>query len=172
MQARMKDLDDDRLHAWVALLQAHRAVVDAVEHRLQQERGLSLAWYEVLVQLAASPDGSLRMHDLARGVLLSRSGLTRLVDRMETAGLIRRTTCPTDRRGTQAVLTAKGRRTLHRAAPSFYSALGDRFGRHLDGDDVRSLRTALRKLLEGNGEREASDCHARLLEEPAEVATG
>src|SRR5438105_5022694 len=93
------------LASWLALLQAHSVVVEAVEREMQRDVGLPLAWFDVLIQLANAPDGRLRMQDLARSVLLSKSGLTRLVDRLVDAGLVGRAACEGDRRVTYAVLT-------------------------------------------------------------------
>src|SRR5438045_3780930 len=103
--------------AWRLFLEAHAALVEVLAAELERERGLPLTWYDVLVQLAEAPDGRLRMQDLARSVLISKSGLTRLVDRMERAGMVERQPCPSDLRGTFAVLTDAGRAALRGAAP-------------------------------------------------------
>jgi DNA-binding MarR family transcriptional regulator len=143
----MERFDADRLAAWVSLAQAHAALVEGIERRLEEARDLPMAWYEVLVRLATAPAGELRMHDLARSVFLSKSGLTRLVDRMEGAGLVGRRSCAADRRGTYAVMTPEGRQALDAAAPVFLAALREQFGRHLEDDDVRCLRETLDKLI-------------------------
>ena len=93
----VKRANEERMAAWMALMQAHAAVVAGLEDKLVKDRGLPLSWHEVLVHLAAAPDGKLRMQDLARSVLLSKSGVTRLVDRMEESGLVERTACASDR---------------------------------------------------------------------------
>src|SRR5438045_7775862 len=100
---------DSGLAAWIALIEAHAAAVESVEADLVRDAGLPLSWHEVLARLARSEGGAMRMQELARSVLLSKSGLTRLADRMETAGLIERSACESDRRGTNAVITDKGR---------------------------------------------------------------
>lgn len=146
------------LQAWVAFMQAHDTVVDAVEGELLAERGLPLSWYEVLARLAAAPEGYMRMQDLAKGALLTKSGLTRLFDRMALTGLVERRSCPTDRRVTYAALTGKGRRTLENAAPLFLRALEDHFAPHL-GDADRFRRT-LQRLIEGTGSEPLGDCHS------------
>src|SRR5688572_6519414 len=99
---------DERVAVWRALLEAHSRVLEAVEQDLVQDLQLPLSWFEVLLHLARTPEGSLRMQDLASKTLLSKSGLTRLADRIESAGLIERTSCASDRRGTFATLTKKG----------------------------------------------------------------
>lgn len=149
-----KVLDEQAMSAWIALMQAHSAVVDALAGPLEAELGLPLSWHEVLVWLAGSPDGRLRMQELARSVLLSKSGITRLIDRMHRAGLVRRENCSADRRVVYAVITDQGRDTLVRALPVFASSFRDAFGRHLDRDDTAMLGEILAKILSGLGERQ------------------
>ena len=144
-------VDADRIEAWASMAHAHAALTEALEGHLQEDGGLSLAWYEVLARLSTAPERSLRMHDLARSLFLSRSGLTRLVDRMEAAGLVRRRSCPADRRGTFAEMTEEGRRTLEGAAPVFVAALEEHFGRLLSTGDVRALRQGFEKIIEASG---------------------
>ncbi|HEY3208651.1 MAG TPA: MarR family transcriptional regulator [Actinomycetota bacterium] len=164
-----RNTDSEKLSAWITLLQAHAAVVDALERKLEREGGIPLAWHEVLSRLAAEPEGRLRMLDLAGLVMLSKSGVTRLIDRMEGAGLVTRGACPTDRRVTYAIITAKGRETLQRATPAFLQGVEEYFSSHLSDSDVDDLRAALRKVLEGNGRWEEHRCSAPSLEmaEPA-----
>jgi len=162
----VRSVDQSHLHAWMAFLQAHDAVVDAVERDLVRERGLTLSSYEVLSRLAQQPDGSMRMQDLARGALLTKSGVTRLVDRLQAAGLIGRRPCAQDRRVVYAELTTAGRRALSLAAPVFHRSLADHFARLLPCDEVGPFLEALRTLIEGNGEQVLGECHSV----PAEVA--
>jgi DNA-binding MarR family transcriptional regulator len=101
--------DPAQLSAWRRLLEAHATVTELLEHELVAERGLPLSRYDVLLNLAEAPEGRLRMQELSASVLLSKSGLSRLVDRMVEAGLVRRERCQDDRRGWFAVLTDQGR---------------------------------------------------------------
>ncbi|MBI4260674.1 MAG: MarR family transcriptional regulator [Actinobacteria bacterium] len=144
-------IDEDRLRAWIALMRAHAVVVDGLEEELLRERELPLAWHEVLVHLARAPEGRLRMQELADSVLLSKSGLSRLVDRLEAAGYVARESCDADRRGTYAVLTPEGRRVVRAAAPVFVRAFDEHVARHLTDEDVRTLRSVLGKILSGHG---------------------
>jgi DNA-binding MarR family transcriptional regulator len=137
--------DEDRLAVWASFLRAHAAVTAKLERELLAERGLSLAWYDVLLQLRRA-GGEVRMQQLARSVLLSKSGLTRLVDRMEAAGLVARRSCPTDRRGTFVRLTQAGRDAFRAAAPIHLRGIEEHFTSRLDEADRRALRTALDKL--------------------------
>ena len=108
-------LTREQLGAWRGLLRVHASMTKALDAELLREHGLPLSSYEVLLFLHDAPGGQLRMSDLADGVLLSRSGLTRLVDRMEREGLLRRERCADDARGFNAAITDEGR-ALFRAA--------------------------------------------------------
>jgi DNA-binding MarR family transcriptional regulator len=139
------ETEEDRLAVWAAFLRAHSVLTASLERELVAERGLSLAWYEVLLQLRRA-GGELRMQELARSVLLSKSGLTRLVDRMEAAELVARRSCPTDRRGTFVTLTEEGRRAFRAAAPVHLRGIEEHFTSRLDDDDRRALAAVLDKL--------------------------
>jgi DNA-binding MarR family transcriptional regulator len=140
----------EHLAAWLALLRAQATVTDAVEAELVAGSGLPLAWHEVLVRLARA-GGRMRMRELAQAVLLSKSGLTRLADRMEEAGLLERSACATDRRGTFAVLTRAGKSMLRRSGPVFRRAVEANLAGHLTPDELTSLRSLLEKVVEGSG---------------------
>ncbi len=116
--ARSVRLSKDQLGSWRAFLRAHAAVTRQLEADLLAECQMPLAWYDVLVQLVEAPDRRLRMTDLAGEVLISRSGLTRLVDRLVSEGLVRRERAPDDARGTFAVLTDEGYKRLRSATPT------------------------------------------------------
>lgn len=135
------------LATWATFLRAHRAVVRQLEHELAEEAGLPLAWYEVLLHLRNAPDRRLRMQDLADRAVLTPSGLTRLVDRMEAEGLVRREPCPSDRRVSYATLTAHGRNRLRKAAPVHLRGVEEHFGRHLTEHEEKVLQRALGKVL-------------------------
>ena len=158
-------LDDERLGAWLNLIQANRVVSDTLEEGVEAAAGLSLAEYELLLRIGHSPDGRLRMADLASLLLVSKSGVTRLVDRVELAGLAKREFSANDRRVTFASITDAGREALDRAAPAFARGLAQAFAHHLDDSDVACLRAALRKVLEGNGQWEESRCSPRYASE-------
>src|SRR2546425_12568864 len=104
-------LDRDQIETWRAFLDAHALIVGAIERDLTAAGMPPTSWYEVLSTLERAHEGRMRIHELADAVLLSRSGLSRLLDRMESESLLIRTTCPSDRRGAVAAVT------LTRAAP-------------------------------------------------------
>lgn len=141
-------LSRDALAAWGVFLRAHATLVDLLERELQGEQGLPLTWFDVLGQLAAAPDGKLRMQELAVAMVLSKSGLTRLVDRLEAAGLVERVTCPSDRRGTFAVLTPDGRQALTRAQPVVNQAIEQHFAAQLGPAEISTLGTALTRVID------------------------
>ncbi len=108
-------LDEQELHAWRGLLRTYAKLTKALDAELEAAHGLPLTSYEVLMYIADSEGERMRMHDLASSILLSRSGLTRLVDRLERDGLLLRKSCSSDARGAFACLTPKGRQTLDAA---------------------------------------------------------
>jgi DNA-binding MarR family transcriptional regulator len=108
---------DPRLSAWRALLTAHTRLVDRLDQDLRVEAGMSLADYSALLHLAEAPQRRLRMSQLAEGIFLTRSGVTRLVDRLQADGLVTRSHCPSDGRGAEAVLTEAGFERLRSASP-------------------------------------------------------
>lgn len=114
---------DWRVTAWRAFLRAHASVLRKLERDLLAAAGMPLGWYDVLLQLAEAPDRRLRMADLADKVLLSRSGLTRLVDRLQAEGLVTREPYPGDARGMYTVLTPAGLQRLREAAPTHLAGI-------------------------------------------------
>ena len=138
--------DGARLEAWRAFLSGYRAVIDVLEDELKCARGLPLTWFDVLAQLHNAPGNRLRMKELAGSIMLSKSGLTRVVDRMVGADLVAREACPSDRRGYEAVLTVAGRQAFEEAYPVHLEGIQRHFSRHLTEDEARVLSTTLAKL--------------------------
>jgi DNA-binding MarR family transcriptional regulator len=134
------------------LLETHGNLVEALERDLDAVGGLPLTWYEVLAQLALAPDQHLRMNELAESILLSKSGITRLVDRMEQDGLIKRESCATDRRVIHAALTDKGRKLYESASPLHRKGVEERFTKHLTEAEVKALKSAFAKVLDAMDE--------------------
>ena len=139
--------------AWRGFLRAHATVVRALEADLQAEHELPLASYDVLVQLSESPDRRLRMTELADRVLLSRSGLTRLADRLEREGLLTREPCPSDARGTLAVLTDAGLDRLREAWPTHLRGVRSQVLDRLTPEEVEQLAVLMGKLGPDGAER-------------------
>lgn len=138
--------DETRLAAWRVFLNAHAMTVGAIERDLAAAGCISLTWYDVLVALWEAPDHRLRLHELAQAIVLSRSGLTRLLDRLQTAGLIRREACADDRRGAYAVLTDEGRAAQLNAWPVYAHGIATYFGNYLSAEESRSLASTLGRI--------------------------
>jgi len=134
-------------HAWAVFLTAHAVLVEGVEARLAQADLPSLGWYDVLWALERCGGGRRRMHELAELVVLSRSNLTRLVDRLEKAKLVRRVRSEDDRRGAYAEITAEGRKLRRRMWPVYAAAIEELFGAHLTKAETEAVGRALEKVL-------------------------
>ncbi len=134
-------------HAWAVFLTAHAVLVEALEARLAKAGLPSLAWYDLLWALERADDGRRRMHELADLVVLSRSNLTRLVDRLEKARLLRRVRSEDDRRGAYAEITMEGRKLRRKMWPVYAVAIDELFGAHLTKAEAESVGGALRKVL-------------------------
>lgn len=124
---------------------AHTTLSRALDEALESQSNLPLLTYEVLARLAEAPGRRLRMQELADLLPLTKSGLTRLLDRMEQAGLARREMCPSDRRGTFAALTREGREALERAGEVHLRVLHERLTR-LEEEELAALLTACSKI--------------------------
>jgi DNA-binding MarR family transcriptional regulator len=133
------ELSPVELAAWRGLLRVHAALAKALDAELEAEHGLPLVSYDVLVTLRSAPGHRLRMGELAERVLLSRSGVTRLVDRLERDGLLERRACPDDRRGCLAQLTERGEALLARARPTHLAGVRGRFLSRLAQDELEAL---------------------------------
>jgi DNA-binding MarR family transcriptional regulator len=146
--------DPAQLAVWRQFLIAHATIVRQLERELLEQRDLPLGWYDVLVQLQEA-GGKVRMQQLAARLLINKSSLTRVCDRMEELGLVERRSAPDDLRGVLAVITRDGRDVLRRAAPVHLRGVYRHFSRHLTEADVAALHRVLAKLpsLEGSNER-------------------
>ncbi len=145
---------------WRRFLRAHTLVLRRLERDLVAGHGLPLASYDVLVQLSEAPERQLRMTELAERVLLSRSGLTRLVDRLEREGLVERRACPSDARGTLAALTDRGIDRLRTAWPTHLDGVVESFVGRYTAEELSTLGALLGRLVEAHGV-EAADLDER-----------
>jgi len=137
---------DAELAAWRGFLRAHSALVKELDADLEAQHQLPLTSYDVLTNLADQPHGRMRMRDLADAVVLSRSGLTRLVDRLQREGLIEREQCASDARGAYAVLTETGRGRLREAQPLHRESVRQRFLSRFSDDELRELAVFWERL--------------------------
>jgi DNA-binding MarR family transcriptional regulator len=134
-----------RLRSWRLFFESALALLDILDAELERDAGISQRWYDVLVHLEESPEG-VPMNLLADRILYSKSGFTRVVDRMEEAGLIRRVRPEHDRRTILVVLTERGTETLERARRHHRDGIDRHFARHLSDADVKALTKALEKV--------------------------
>lgn len=143
--------------AFVALLRAHSTLTRDLSASLQAEHGLTINDYEALLQLSRAEGQRMRRVDLASRLLLTASGITRLLDGLERSGLVAREACAADRRVTYAVLTGEGRARLEAASASHVTELRRLLESRLDGAELDRLSELLGRL-SGDGEAGGEDC--------------
>jgi DNA-binding MarR family transcriptional regulator len=139
-------LDEEELAAWRGMLRAHAELVRTLDAELAREHDMPLSSYEVLLYLNDSSEGRMRMSELADSVLLSRSGLTRLVDRLERQGLLRRERCESDARGLFAEITPEGRKAFAAARKTHLDGVRRVFLSRFSRDELRTLGGLWEKL--------------------------
>jgi DNA-binding MarR family transcriptional regulator len=139
------------LRAWRGMLRAHAALAKALDAQLEAAHGLQLSSYEVLMYLADAEDQRMRMCDLASSILLSRSGLTRLVDRLQREGLLERVACADDARGAFAKLTPLGRERLAAARVTHLAGVRVMFLDLFTPEELELLGGAWDRVLERAG---------------------
>jgi DNA-binding MarR family transcriptional regulator len=136
---------------WRALLTAFTSVSTILADEMAAATGLTLERYEILLMLSQAEDGTMRPSELAENRRLSRSGATRLVDRLERDGLVERRSCGTDRRGRFVTLTPEGEQTFRKAGRVHLRGIEEHVGSHLTSDQLAELREALAALADGIG---------------------
>jgi DNA-binding MarR family transcriptional regulator len=140
-------LDPLRSSLWRLFLTAHARLLDRMEQPLAQADLPPMEWYDVLFTLKEAPDNRLRLSELAKKILLSRSNLTRLIDRLERAGLLRREACPSDRRGTFAVLTEAGLTMQQQMWTVYSQSIDTYFAAQIDETEAQMLQQLLQRLI-------------------------
>jgi DNA-binding MarR family transcriptional regulator len=150
---------DSALDSWVRLLRGHASVTRAMSAQLVAEHGLTINDYEALLHLARAEDGRMRRVDLAERLILTASGVTRLLDGLEVAGLVERASCASDRRVTYAVLTAAGRTKLHEASESHMADIRAYFEGRFSTEELKQLAALLGRL-PGAADAAGEDCAA------------
>lgn len=144
-----ESLSDAERGAWHGFLQAHAEIQVELERELQTTHQLSFSDYFALLALDRAPEGRLRMHDLAKPVRLTRSGLTRLVERLERVGLIERAPCEDDARGTEARITDAGRALVHAASATHLAGVRRRFLERFSPAELQLLADQFARLTAG-----------------------
>ena len=145
MESSLSSPTPDRLRCWRLFFESAMALLDVLDSELQDAVGIPQRWYDVLVHTEESPNG-IQMTELADRILYSKSGFTRVIDRMEAAGLVRRVRPPNDRRSILVLPTEKGTKTLERARRHHRDGIQRHFSEHLSDTDVKALTHALEKI--------------------------
>lgn len=146
----MSDLDyTPQLEAWRLFLTLHAKIIEVIDRDLQESGGLPLNHYDVLIELMEAEGKRLRLHELARLVVLSRSSITRLVDQLEKQGLLVRQPDPEDRRGAYAVLTAVGEQAVRDSWPLYKQAILQHFGRFLTDEEAKIIYQSFARVHQG-----------------------
>ena len=145
MESSLSSPTPDRLRCWRLFFESAMALLDVLDSELQDAVGIPQRCYDVLVHTDESPNG-IQMTELADRILYSKSGFTRVIDRMEEADLVRRVRPPNDRRSILVLLTEKGTKTLERARRHHRDGIQRHFSEHLSDTDVKALTRALEKI--------------------------
>jgi DNA-binding MarR family transcriptional regulator len=148
----MTQLDVARNSLWRLFLTVHTRLVEQVEQDLKQAGLPPFEWYDVLLALKQAPDQRLRLSKLAEVLLVNRTNVTRLADRLEKADLIRRETCKDDRRGAFAVLTEAGLNMQQKMWKVYSQSIQEYFARHLEDEEVKVMMIALQRILDAETE--------------------
>jgi DNA-binding MarR family transcriptional regulator len=143
----MASLTQKELASWRVFIETSLAMIDIIDVELQSGCGLSLRWYDVLVHLEDATDG-LRMNDLAGRILASKSGLTRVIDNMDKAGLVRRERPEDDRRTVLVFITPDGLARLRSARECHHTTIQEHFAEQLDNDQLAELKNSLEHIRE------------------------
>src|SRR4051794_35891328 len=151
---------ETEIRTWIRFLATHSAITRELEARLMGAHGLTLSDYDVLVQLARAPERKLRNIDLAKAVVLTRSGVTRLVDGLEKDGLVARSSCASDKRGSFVTITDEGLARLREAAATQVEGVRELFVEKLGEDGVAQMDVLLRALPAGAECLESRACIA------------
>jgi DNA-binding MarR family transcriptional regulator len=146
--ARALAPSDPRLDVWRTFLQAHARLFRRLDDELRQEHGLSLPEYEALMHIGRAPGRRLRMSQLAQQVLLSKSGVTRLIDRLVADGFVERSTCSSDARGAEAVITAAGLERLRAAADTHLGGIDRYFVSALTAEELGIIARTMQSVSE------------------------
>ena len=142
--------DKEKTDTWRLFLETFGLVLRNLERRIKDDKAIPATWFDVLLHLHEAPEGRLRIGELAETLVLTPSNATRLLDRLEEAGYIRREATPEDRRAVFIALTEEGKSAFMAALPGNRRRVEEVFIRHLNDKDFRALHRALSKVYEAN----------------------
>lgn len=171
--ARPLTARDPRLAPWRAFLLAHARVSRRLDEELRAEHDLSFAEYDAILTIAQAPERRIRMGQLAEEVLLSKSGVTRLIDRLVQDGLVERSACAADARGAEAVLTEHGLARLRAASRTHLRGISEHFLAVMDTVALENLERSMTAVARqaGAGAGEPADCAPDAAETPSIIVT-
>src|SRR4051794_17649917 len=149
-QPESEPLSEAGFLAWKGFLRAHSQLMRALDQEMREHHGVALGDFDVLAQLGEAPKGRLRMCDLAAAVVLSPSGLSRRVDRLEREGLVSRARAEADARNIEASLTPKGRQSLRRLRTTHLAEVKERFADRFNVQELEALSELLPRLTQGD----------------------
>ena len=141
-------IDDDRIRLMGLIVRTHRRLTESLGRELEQNVGIPLVFFDVLIHVGGAPESRLTMSKLSADVALTTGGVTRLVDRMVEAGLVARENCPSDRRSIYVVLTPEGHAVLEQAVAEHIDGIDRHLVAHLGASDRAALEVALVKVLD------------------------
>ena len=172
--ARPLTARDPRLAPWRAFLLAHARVSRRLDEELRAEHDLSFAEYDALLTIAQAPERRIRMGLLAEEVLLSKSGVTRLIDRLVNDGLVERSACLADARGAEAVLTSAGLERLRAASQTHLRGISEHFLAVMDPADLDTLERSMTAVARqaGPGQSDPGDCVTEVVDDPSAILLG
>ncbi|MCB0973496.1 MAG: MarR family transcriptional regulator [Actinobacteria bacterium] len=143
----MNEDQDKAQDVWRDILEVHGRVVARLDGQMRRAHGIPLEWFHMMAALGEATDGRLRMFELAERTMFSRTNCTRLVDRMETKGLVTREPSPGDRRGVSAVLTPEGRSILQSATPTYETGVSAQFASFVQEDELDVLSKVFERVV-------------------------
>jgi DNA-binding MarR family transcriptional regulator len=141
-------LNNEYLNVWRRFITAHAKLIDNINREMVDADVIPLHWYDVLIELYEAPERRLRLSELARKVVLSKSGLTRLVDKLADAGLLARQSSPEDGRGAYAVLTDAGLDAMRKAWPSYADGIQTYFAQHMSLEEAEMMAALFERMLQ------------------------
>lgn len=139
-------LTTEETTAWMGFVKSQQYLIEKVEEKLKKNGFPSLSWYDVLLELDKAPEGSLRLNDLGKRVLLDKYNVTRLIDRLEKEGLVSRDACPVDGRGKFACITEKGRKLRKKMWPVYYSVIKENFLSQFNKKELSQFIQCIEKI--------------------------
>lgn len=162
----MKRLQEEELALWRSFVRLHAGVIRRIERDLAEDRLIPLTWYDVLVALYQAPNHRLKMGELKERTVLTASGITRLVERLEEQGLVRRERTEEDRRSMYAVLTREGKRAFLKAWPTYERGIASYFASILGDEEKRVIRAAFERILKAHDASGTAEVSPRLSGNP------